>query len=160
MCGESFECIVDGLVGGLEDASAGRDALVELEARFNTTLDPVVTLPSDLSGLILQAKFSWESKGDLDTSASWFGTTVGFGCEKGATEFLAWSNDNVPATGFEQYEIDLEVYLQANSWNGSIEVRFGVGWYSSRTSLGPAALRMSLRNQTQWRICGWHGSRD
>lgn len=148
LCGESFECLVDGIVGDFDDATAGRDALAELNSRFNTTVDPIVTLPSNLSDLILQAKFSWEAKGDLDTSASWLGETVGFGCDAGETLFLKWSQDDTSATGFEQYDIDLEGYLLANSWNGSIEVKFGAGWYSEENSLGPATLRMSLRNQT------------
>lgn len=43
LCGGNMECLIDGVVGDVDDASAGRDALVELETRLNFTSDPVDT---------------------------------------------------------------------------------------------------------------------
>lgn len=150
LCGGSVECLIDGVVGSEEDAQAGLDALAAIESRFNNTVNESiteVTLPSDLSNLTLHFIFYWEAKGDLDTSATWLGNTVGYGCDASVAEFIAWSQDDTSATGSETYDIDLNGSLAANAWNGSTEVQFGAGWYSVSESLGNAKIRVSLQTQ-------------
>lgn len=150
LCGGSVECLIDGVVGSEEDAQAGLDAMAAIESRFNNTVNETiteVTLPSDLSNLTLHFIFSWEAKGDLDTSATWLGNTVGYACGAGKADFMTWSNDDTSATGSETYNIDLNGSLAANAWNGSTEVQFGAGWYLAWESLGTAKIRVSLQTQ-------------
>lgn len=150
LCGGSVECLIDGVVGGEEDAQASLDAFATVEARINSSMsDPIteVILPTDLGNLTLHFVFSWEAKGDLDTSATWLGNTVGYGCGANKADFMTWSQDDTSATGSETYNIDLKGSLAANAWNGSTEVQFGAGWWLVRESRGPAKIRVSLQTQ-------------
>lgn len=112
--------------------------------RTNNTSVSVNTI----QGLQLIVRYSWpRDESDLDSSTTFAGQTVGFGCEAFVTQYLNQSSgDDTSRGGTETVIIGLDEARLAGEWSTETKVVFNAGWFLREA--GPASLTMSLLNGT------------
>ena len=88
---------------------------------------------------------------DLDTSTTFLGQTVGFGCGSGGA-YVDWiSLDSQLRNGFEEVHVKVDQALAAGAWAGTTTVNLKAGWYSPQGGSGPATVTVSYRGVSETR---------